>query len=239
MDLSHHHECIRISLLLLLQVSLSLSLNQYYFINSFIMPGPICVTGGSGFLAAWVVKKLLEKGYKVHATTRRMEKALFLKDMPGATTNLSIFDGCDFNIPNSFDEAIDGCDSVIHCASPFFNAGGTRENLVEPAVAGTEMVLNACKKYKVSKVTLTASSACVIVDYGTKAAASDTGNHVYTDADFSPQDILEEKKNWYSLSKLLGELKAWELSKEPDCPYKLCVLNPSLIWGTYCLLFAC
>ena len=90
---------------------------------------------------------------------------------------------------------------------------------------------NYCNKYNVKKVTLTASSACVIVDYGTKAAASADGNHVYTDEDFSPQQILEEKKNWYSLSKLLGEIKAWEHSKEEGCTYKLCVLCPSLIWG--------
>mmetsp|Transcript_7819 Transcript_7819/g.14742 ORF Transcript_7819/g.14742 Transcript_7819/m.14742 type:complete len:359 (+) Transcript_7819:394-1470(+) len=193
---------------------------------------PICVTGASGFLASWVTKMLIDQGYTVHATTRKMEKALFLRNLDGATdANLKIFDGCDFSVPNSFDEAIEGCYAVIHCASPFFNAGGTRENLVEPAVAGTEMVLNACKKFNVQRVTLTASSACVIVDYGTKADASESGNHVYTDADFSPSDVLEEKKNYYSLSKLYAEQKAWEMSKEDGCPYKLCVLNPSLIWG--------
>lgn len=175
---------------------------------------------------------LLEKGYKVHATTRKMEKALFLKTLDGATdSNLTIFDGCDFSIPDSFNAAIEGCYAVIHCASPFFNVGGTRENLVDPAVAGTEMVLNACRKMGVERVTLTASSACVIVDYGSKAEASETGNYVYTKEDFSPSDILEEKGNYYSLSKLYAEQRAWELSKEEGCPYKLCVLNPSLIWG--------
>jgi len=183
-------------------------------------------------LASWVVKKLLDKGFMVNATTRRREKALFLESVsPNAETNLKIFDGCDFAIKDSFDKAIEGCNSVIHCASPFFNVGGTRENLVKPAIEGTEMVLRACNKFGVKQVTLTSSSAAVIVDYGQKAAASSTGNHVYTDADFSPADLLEEKSNWYCLSKLLGEQKAWEISKEPDCTFKLCVLNPSLIWG--------
>lgn len=192
----------------------------------------VCVTGGSGFLASWVVKLLLEKGcYLVHATTRRRAKAEFLTKFANADGNLVIFDGCDFADKNSFDKAIEGCYAVIHCASPFFNAGATKENLVDPAVRGTELVLDACQRHNVQRVTLTSSSAAVIVDYGLKAAASPTGNHVYTDKDFSPTEILEEKKNWYCLSKLLAEQRAWELSKQPGCSYKLCVLNPSLIWG--------
>ena len=99
--------------------------------------GRVCVTGGSGFLGSWIVKLLLERGYVVHATTRRMEKAGFLKDMEGSN-HLTLFDGCDFTIPHSFDDAIQGCDAVIHCASPFFLAGATRQDLVEPAVAGTK-----------------------------------------------------------------------------------------------------
>jgi nucleoside-diphosphate-sugar epimerase len=131
--------------------------------STLVTTSPICVTGGSGFLASWVVKMLLEKGFTVHATTRKMKKALFLKELEGSE-NLKIFDGCDFSVPTSFDKAIEGCYAVIHCASPFFNAGATRENLVVPAVEGTEMVLNACTKYNIQRVTLTASSACVIVD---------------------------------------------------------------------------
>ena len=38
--------------------------------------------------------------------------------------------------PGAFDEAMDGCDSVLHTASPFYTQDGTEEKLVIPAVEG-------------------------------------------------------------------------------------------------------
>lgn len=38
--------------------------------------GRVCVTGGTGFLGSWMVKKLLELGYSVNTTTR-MEPGSF------------------------------------------------------------------------------------------------------------------------------------------------------------------
>lgn len=55
--------------------------------------GPVCVTGGSGFLGSWCVAQLLEKGYTVHATTRSAKKAAHLLKLPGAAERLKIFEG--------------------------------------------------------------------------------------------------------------------------------------------------
>jgi UDP-N-acetylmuramyl pentapeptide phosphotransferase/UDP-N-acetylglucosamine-1-phosphate transferase len=32
--------------------------------------GKVCVTGGTGFLASWLIMRLLEHGYSVHTTIR-------------------------------------------------------------------------------------------------------------------------------------------------------------------------
>jgi len=32
--------------------------------------GRVCVTGGTGFIGSWIIKKLLEDGYSVNTTVR-------------------------------------------------------------------------------------------------------------------------------------------------------------------------
>jgi nucleoside-diphosphate-sugar epimerase len=32
--------------------------------------GTVCVTGGTGYLASWLIMKLLEQGYSVNTTVR-------------------------------------------------------------------------------------------------------------------------------------------------------------------------
>ena len=128
-------------------------------IISRVMPvGPICVTGGSGFLGSWCIKLLLEDGHTVHTTTRSAKKAAFLMDLPGAPDRLKMFEGVDLLSPGAFDAAIAGCEAVLHTASPFYMKGGSEEKLVKPAVEGTQNVLSSCYKLGVKKVALTSST---------------------------------------------------------------------------------
>lgn len=43
-------------------------------------PGLILVTGANGYVATWVVRALLEKGFSVRAGVRTLEKARFFKE---------------------------------------------------------------------------------------------------------------------------------------------------------------
>ena len=79
----------------------------------------VCVTGAGGFIASWLVKLLLEKGYTVRGTVRNPndQKNAHLKHLDGANERLSLFraDLLDFE---SLKTAIMGCDGVFHTASP-------------------------------------------------------------------------------------------------------------------------
>ncbi|PON95925.1 NAD(P)-binding domain containing protein [Trema orientale] len=79
-----------------------------------------CVTGGTGFIAAYLVKTLLDKGHTVRTTVRDpgdVGKVGFLRELNGAKDRLKIYKA-DLMVEGSFDEAVQGVDGVYHTASP-------------------------------------------------------------------------------------------------------------------------
>ena len=80
--------------------------------------GPVCVTGAGGFIASWIVRGLLERGYTVHGSVRDPARSgVHIKALPGAAERLQLFPA-DLLTPGSFRDAISGCSAVIHTASP-------------------------------------------------------------------------------------------------------------------------
>jgi nucleoside-diphosphate-sugar epimerase len=69
------------------------------------------------------------------------------------------------------------------------------------------------------------------------AAARATGtsdpSKVFTCYDWTPEEVLREKENWYTMGKLAAERLAWAFSKEPHrgAPFELAVMLPCLILG--------
>lgn len=183
----------------------------------------VLVTGGSGYLGAWCVKLALDRGYTVHTTVRSEAKAAFLKALPGAEERLKVFGGVDLLGENAFDEAMAGCELVLQTASPFFLEGQTEETLVKPALDGIKNVLGSATKLGVKKVVVTSSMAAVM--------ASPKPQVPWTAEHWSDEQFCRDRSNWYVLSKTVQERTAWEMSKEEGCPWKMCAINPCLIFG--------
>ncbi|CAL5423805.1 unnamed protein product [Camellia sinensis] len=82
----------------------------------------VCVTGGSGYIASWLVKLLLQHDYTVRASVRdpsNPKKTEHLLALDGAKERLHLFKG-NLLEEGSFDSVVDGCDGVFHTASPCF-----------------------------------------------------------------------------------------------------------------------
>ncbi|URD98482.1 NmrA-like family [Musa troglodytarum] len=84
----------------------------------------VCVTGGSGYIASWLVKLLLQRGYTVRASVRDAadpKKTEHLRALEGASERLHFFKA-NLLDEGSFDAVVKGCDGVFHTASPFYFA---------------------------------------------------------------------------------------------------------------------
>jgi hypothetical protein len=82
----------------------------------------VCVTGANGFLGAWIVKELLERGYRVRGTvrnTRDASKTKHLLALDGADERLELVNAS-LDQDDAFMDVFKGCKYVIHNASPFF-----------------------------------------------------------------------------------------------------------------------
>lgn len=124
----------------------------------------------------------------------------------------------------SIDKAVEGCDYVIHVASPFPLTNPTDENeLIKPAVDGTLNVMRAAHKHKVKRVVVTSSQVSVIM------RKPENRKPVYNENDWSEMEYLEG----YDKSKYLAEKAAWDFLKAlPENErFELSVTLPGLIVG--------
>ncbi|KAL4328400.1 hypothetical protein AHAS_Ahas13G0196300 [Arachis hypogaea] len=127
------------------------------------------VTGAGGFVASWLVKLLLSKGYIVHGTVRKPGdgKYAHLMKFEGASEKLKLFKA-DLLSYESIYSAIVGCSAVFHVACPVPALATTFQNpeveMVEPAVKGTSNVLEASLQAKVERVVYVSSSTAIIVN---------------------------------------------------------------------------
>uniref|UniRef100_A0A453L5F8 NAD-dependent epimerase/dehydratase domain-containing protein n=1 Tax=Aegilops tauschii subsp. strangulata TaxID=200361 RepID=A0A453L5F8_AEGTS len=104
-------------------------------------PRHVCVTGGGGFIASWLVKLLLSRGYAVHATLRDPcdPKNAHLMQLDGAAENLRLFKA-DVLDRAALAAAVEGCEGVFHVASPV-----PLDKLVDPE-ASTHLSIHRARR---------------------------------------------------------------------------------------------
>lgn len=188
------------------------------------------VTGATGYVAGWIVKRLLAEGLTVHAPVRdpeNPEKLKYLNAIAAESPGTITYFKADLLLKGSYAEAMQGCDVVFHTASPFMmNVKDPQKELIEPARMGTRNVLETVNRTEtVQRVVLTSSCAAI---YGDNADLELTAKGVFTEEDWNQTSSLAHQP--YSYSKTLAEKEAWEIVGQQE-RWDLVVVNPSLVIG--------
>lgn len=186
----------------------------------------VLVTGGSGFLGSWCVIDLLRCGYRVRTTVRDLSREAALRaaiaSVLDAGERLSVL-SADLRSDDGWEQAVNGCDYVLHVASPFPAAQPKDpDELIVPAREGTLRVLEASLDAGVQRVVVTSSIAAITGGLQPSSAA-------LTEDDWSDPD--NPRLTPYARSKTIAERAAWDFVRERGETEKLAVINPGAILG--------
>lgn len=192
---------------------------------------PVLVTGGTGYLASWIVKQLLELELEVRTTVRSLankEKYAHLTALAVKSKGtLQVFEA-DLLHAGSFKEAMEGCELVIHTASPFKISGikNAQKELVEPALEGTRNVLDTVNETQsVKRVVLTSS---IVAIFGDAVDIEKTEKGIFNEEHWNFSSTPEHQP--YPYSKTVAEKLAWEKAREQD-RWDLLTIHPGFIIG--------
>lgn len=187
----------------------------------------VLVTGGSGFVGSHCILQLLAAGHEVRTSVRSLKRADDVRAMlkiGGAEPGDKLrFFAADLESDAGWSEAVNGCDYVLHVASPFPPGIPKHEDeLIVPAREGALRVLRAARDAGVKRVVLTSSFAAI--GYGQK-----------------PQKAPFDETNWtdpaggdvraYVKSKTLAERAAWDFIAREGGALELSVVNPVGVFG--------
>jgi dihydroflavonol-4-reductase len=191
------------------------------------MADTVLVTGGSGYLAERQIVKLLRAGYDVRATLRNLTRAdevctaIAREVIPG--DRLSFIEA-DLLRDEGWDEAVSGCNFVLHLASPFPIAQPANpDDLVVPARDGALRVLRAACAGNVKRVVMTSSSSTLSNPPGKRRPVPFTEEH-WTDPDVRGTTP-------YVKSKILAERAVLDFIKASRGSTEFAVVVPATIIG--------
>ena len=173
----------------------------------------IFLTGGTGFLGAYIIKELIENGYKVRAIRRSLKLPFFVE--AEILNQVEWVEGDILDVVSLF-ETMKGSDAVIHAAAEVSFHSSDRSSMFKTNVEGTANVVNAAIENNIARFVYVSSVAAI--------GRSATG------------EAVDEEKKWlpsktntaYAISKYNAEVEAWRGFAEG---LSTVIVNPSTILG--------
>ncbi len=191
--------------------------------NASVEQTPVLVTGGSGYLAGFIIIQFLEAGRAVRTTIRDLARAdevraILERHVP---TRRLDFHAANLLSDAGWDEAMQGCGQVVHVASPMPVREYRNQDLEKPAREGVRRVMEAARRAGVRRVVMTSSTAAASPRVFGGTPADET---VWT-------DLSDKSVGPYARSKTLAEKDAWALAAAAGDELALTTILPGFVQG--------
>lgn len=173
----------------------------------------ILVTGGTGFIGAYIIHELVQQGYRVKALHRSNNFPFFIPK--NILDQVSWVKGDILDVV-SLATAMDNADAVIHAAAIVSFEKAKRQQMYQVNVEGTANVVNVAIEKNIKRLVHISSVAAV----GRTASS----------------EMVNEEKKWssnklnthYAISKHKAEMEVWRGWAEG---LEAVILNPSTVLG--------
>lgn len=187
------------------------------------MAGRVFVSGGSGYIAGYLIRQLVAEGWMVQTTLRDPAREAEVRRLLAVDDSRLRFFAADLTADAGWVEAMAGCSHAAHVASPVpLRAVKDANELIVPARDGALRALRAAKAAGVRRFVMTSSVAAIAYGRG-------RGVHHFTEADWTPPDYPGAQP--YVRSKAIAERAARDWVAAEGGGIEYCSVNPSVVLG--------
>ena len=187
------------------------------------MAGTALVTGGSGYIAGFLIRQLIANGWTVNTTVRSLKREDEVRGWLGVDDGKLRFFAADLENDAGWADAMAGCSHVAHVASPFpLGVPKHPDELIIPAREGALRALRFAKAAGVRRFVLTSSMAAIAYGHG-------KGRELYNEADWTNLDNPDVMP--YPRSKTVAERAARDWAAAEGDDMEFASVNPAAVFG--------
>ncbi|MBA2919551.1 NAD-dependent epimerase/dehydratase family protein [Sphingomonas sp. MAH-20] len=183
----------------------------------------VLVTGGSGYIAGFAIRQLVEAGWEVNTTIRSLAREAEVREWLGVDNARLRFFAADLTSDPGWADAMEGCSHVAHIASPIPPGAPRHEDeLIVPAREGALRALRFAKGAGVNRFVMTSSVAAIA--YGHSKDRTE-----FSEADWSNLD--DPRTYAYPKSKTIAERAARQWVAAKGGGIEFVTVNPAAVLG--------
>jgi len=187
------------------------------------MANTALVTGGSGYIAGFLIRQLIANGWSVHTTVRNLKREPEVRGWLNVDNAKLSFFAADLEHDAGWAEAIAGCTHVAHVASPFpLDVPRHADELVVPAREGALRALRFARAAGIRRFVLTSSMAAIAYGHG-------KGVRMNSEADWTNLDSPDVMP--YVRSKTVAERAARDWVAAEGGEMEFASVNPAAVFG--------